>query len=174
MLSLPVISPLRFQRTLFTLGFLLCVALMATALYFQYVMGLEPCPLCIFQRVFVIGAGVVLLIGAIHNPGALGRRIYGVVVALTAGLGAALAGRQVWLQSLPPDRVPECGVGLDYMLEAFPLTKTIKLVLRGTGDCAEILWTFLGLSIPGWTLIIFCGFVLFGFLFVFARAEHDG
>lgn len=162
-----VYSLFRLPRTLFTVGFMLCLALLMTALYFQFVMGLEPCPLCIFQRVFVLGVGLLLLVAAIHNPHSFGRRTYGVLVALMAGLGAAVAGRHVWLQNLPADQVPECGVDLDYMLQAFPITKTIRLVLRGSGDCAEVVWTFLGLSIPGWTLIIFGGLTLFGLLLAF-------
>jgi disulfide bond formation protein DsbB len=162
-----VYNLLRSPRALFAAGFMLCLASLMIALYFQFVMGLEPCPLCIFQRVFVLGIGLLLLVAAIHNPYSFGRRIYGVLVALMAGLGAAVAGRHVWLQHLPTDQVPECGVDLDYMLQAFPITKTIRLVLRGSGDCAEVVWTFLGLSIPGWTLIMFSGLTLFGLLLAF-------
>ncbi|MDH3670037.1 MAG: disulfide bond formation protein B [Gammaproteobacteria bacterium] len=158
---------LRSPRAFFTAGFMLCLVALMTALYFQFVMGLEPCPLCIFQRVFMLGVGLLFLVAAVHNPHGFGRRIYGGLVALMAGLGAGVAGRHVWLQSLPADQVPECGVDLDYMLQAFPITKTIRLVLRGSGDCAEVMWTFLGLSIPGWTLIMFSGLTLFGLLLVF-------
>lgn len=162
-----VYDVLNSPRALFTAGFVLCLALIMIALYFEFGMGLEPCPLCMFQRVFVVVVGILFLIAAIHNPHGWGRRVYGVFVALMSGLGAAVAGRQVWLQSLPPDQVPECGVDLDYMLQAFPITKTIRLVLRGSGDCAEVVWTFLGLSIPGWTLIIFSGITVFGLLLAF-------
>jgi disulfide bond formation protein DsbB len=142
---------------------------MAGALYFQYVMKLEPCPLCIFQRLFVIGLGVVLLAAALHNPKTWGRRIYGALTALMAASGAAVAGRHVWLQSLPADQVPACGPGLDYMLQTFPFTKTLQLVLRGSGECAKVDWTFLGLSIPGWTFIFFCGFVILGIFLMLLR-----
>ena len=160
------------QRTIFIFGFLLCLGLMAAALYFQYVMKLEPCPLCIFQRLFVIGLGVVLLAGALHNPKMWGRRIYGILTALLAASGAAVAARHVWLQNLPPEQVPACGPGLDYMLEAFPFTKTLQLVLLGSGECAKVDWTFLGLGIPAWTLIFFCGFIVFGFMLIFMRANR--
>jgi protein dithiol:quinone oxidoreductase len=161
------------QRTIFIFGFLLCLGLMAAALYFQYVMKLEPCPLCIIQRLFVIGAGVVLLAGALHNPKMWGRRIYGILTALLAASGAAVATRHVWLQSLPPDQVPECGPGLDYMLQAFPFTKTLQLVLRGSGECAKVDWTFFGLSIPAWTLIFFCGFIVLGIFLMLLRDATD-
>lgn len=156
-------------RWLFAAGCVLCVALLATALYFQHVMGLEPCPLCIFQRMFVIALGAVMLVAAIHNPARTGRRVYGALVLLFAGLGVVVAGRHVWLQSLPPDQVPACGPGLDYMLENFPLTQALTLVFEGSGECAEVQWTFLGLSIPGWTLVVFAGLFLFGLSLLLPR-----
>lgn len=142
-------------RVLYIVGFVTCVALIATALYFQYVEHLEPCPLCIFQRVFVIAMGLVFFVAAIHNPRYWGRRVYGVLIVVLSGVGAGIAGRHVWLQNLPPDRVPECGPGLSFMFETFPMHKVIEMVLSGSGECAEVLWTFWGLSIPGWTLVIF-------------------
>ena len=157
------------QRWWFLLGFGFCVLLMVAALYFQHVVGLEPCPLCIFQRVFVILLGLVMLAGAIHNPLRLGRCIYGAVVALFAGLGVVVAGRHVWLQHLPADQVPECGPGLEYMLQAFPLSETLQLVFRGSGECAEVQWTFLTLSIPSWTLLIFCALLVFGVFLMVTR-----
>lgn len=155
------------QRIIFLWGFLICAGLMAAALYFQYGMQLEPCPLCIFQRVFVIITGLILLAGALHNPGKLGRRIYGVVTALAAGLGAAVAGRHVWIENLPFDQQPGCAYSLNDMLETFPLLKTLKLVLEGSGGCGQVNWSFLGLSMPSWTLIFFIGFIGLGLLLVF-------
>ena len=157
------------QRSLFTYGFVLCVGLIGTALFFQHVMGLEPCPLCIFQRIFVIALGLVMLAGAVHDPGAGWRRVYGALTVVVAALGVAVAGRHVWLQSLPPDQVPECGPGLEYMLEAFPLGEALQMVFKGSGECAEVQWMFLGLTIPGWTLLIFCGIALFGAYLLLAR-----
>ncbi len=155
------------QRTFFVFGFLISAGLIAAALYFQYVLKLEPCPLCIFQRLFVIAVGLVLLAGALHNPKAGGRRFYGLLTALLAAGGALVAARHVWLQHLPADQVPACGPGLEYMLQAFPLTKTFALVLRGSGECAKVDWTFLGLSIPAWTLLFFAGFIALGIFLAF-------
>lgn len=157
------------QRWLFAGGFALCVVLLATALYFQHVMGLEPCPLCIFQRIFVIALGAIMLVAAIHNPGRLWRRVYGAGMLVFALLGVVVAGRHVWLQSLPPDQVPECGPGLEYMLQSFPLVQALELVFRGSGECAEVQWTFLGLSIPAWTLVIFAGILLAAIFTLFSR-----
>jgi disulfide bond formation protein DsbB len=115
----------------------------------------------------------VLLVATLHNPVGWGIRVYGALVTLLAGAGAAIAGRHVWLQSLPPDQVPECGPGLDYILEVFPLSEAVQMVLRGSGECAEVLWRFLGLSIPGWTLVAFSGFILYG-LFIVIRGPGRG
>jgi len=149
-------------RTVFLCGFLFCAALIAVALYLQYVRHLEPCPLCIIQRVQVIALGLLMLAGAVQDPSAWGRRVYGALILLVAGSGIAVAGRHVWLQHLPADQVPSCGPGLSYMLEKFPLHRTLALVFRGSGECATVNWTFVGLSIPGWTLIIFCVLALYG------------
>jgi disulfide bond formation protein DsbB len=157
------------QRWLLACGSALCAAMMATALYFQHVKGLEPCPLCIIQRVIVIALGVVMLVAAVHNPARVGRRLYGALIVLIAAAGVGVAGRHVWLQSLPPDQVPECGPGLEYLLNTFPLVETLEMVFKGSGECAEVLWTFLGLSIPGWTLVMFTAMTGFGLFFIFSR-----
>lgn len=144
-------------RALFGLGFLGCVAAMAGALYLQHGLGLEPCPLCIFQRVAVIAAAVILLVAALHGPRGVGVRIYGGLTLLACLAGGAIAVRHLWLQSLPADQVPSCGPGLDYMLDVFPLQEVIADVLSGSGECAEISWRFLGLTLPGWSLVVFIG-----------------
>ena len=157
------------QRPLFLAAFLVCAALIATALTMQYALKLEPCPLCIFQRVFVISLGGIALVAAIHDPGLAGRRVYGVLIVVFGVLGMIVAGRHAWLQTLPADQVPECGPGLEYMLNAFPLTEALSLVFRGSGECADVQWVFLGLTIPGWTLVIFTAFTIFGSLLIATR-----
>lgn len=143
-------------RTQFLLGSAACAGLLAYAFYVQLQDGLEPCPLCIFQRVAFVALGLVFLVGGLHAPkGAGGRRVYGVLSVLAAGVGIAIAGRHVWLQNLPPDQVPTCGPGLDYMLDAMPISGVIRKVLTGSGECANVDWTFLGLSMPAWTLACF-------------------
>ena len=142
-------------RGFYALGFLVCAALLAYAYYLQFEKHLEPCPLCIFQRLFYAGTGIVFLLAVLHNPGRLGKVVYGIFSTLLASGGAAVAARQVWLQHLPADQVPECGPGLDYMLDAFPLNQTLRMVLRGSGECAKVDWRFLGFSIAEWSLLIF-------------------
>jgi len=149
-------------------AFTVCVALLAYAYYLQFYQGLEPCPLCIFQRFAVIALGVVFILAAIHHPNRLGARIYAVLIGAAALAGAAVAGRHVWLQQLPPDQVPECGPGLEYMLDVFPLTDTLRMVFTGSGECAQVDWSFLGLSMPAWVLV---WFVLLGAVGVWANLQ---
>ncbi len=135
------------------LGFLACVGLLAYAYYAQAVLHLEPCPLCIFQRIGVFALGVIFLIAAWHDPQAFGRRVYAVLVTLAALAAAAVAARHLYIQSLPPDAVPACGASLDFMLKVFSLSEVLVKVLTGSGECAKITWEFLGLAMPGWVLI---------------------
>lgn len=150
------------RRLVFLFAFLVPAGLLAVAFYMEHVMLLEPCPLCWLQRFAFMGVALVGLVALLHNPGNIGGRIYGFLLVLTAGIGAGLAGRQLWLQSLPEDQVPACGTSIDYMLEVFPLMEVLAMAVRGTGDCAKVVWTFLGLSIPGWTAIFFAIIILAG------------
>src|SRR5436309_9859558 len=148
------------RRIAYLIAFLICVALMAWALWLQYHEGLDPCPLCIFQRVAVIAAAIVFLIAFIHNPGRTGAWVYAVLITLAAGAGAAFAGRQIWLQSLPKDQVPACGMGLNYMLDSLPLLDVVRKVFAGSGECAEKAWELFGLSIAGWTFVFFIAMIV--------------
>jgi disulfide bond formation protein DsbB len=150
------------NRALNFAGFAVCAGMMGFALYAQHGLLLEPCPLCIFQRIAVIAMGVIFLLAAIHNTGRLGGFIYSVLLGIAALLGMGVAGRQVWLQSLPPEKVPACGPGLDFMLDAFPLAEAVQLVLSGSGECAEISWSLLGLSMPAWVFIALLALAIFG------------
>jgi len=143
------------RRLPFVLVTLWCAALLGFGYYLQFAQGLTPCPLCVFQRLAFFGVLVLALPGALLGPHKSGALVLSLLLTLTAGVGAAIAGRQVWLQHLPADRVPECGPGLDFLLETSRLTETIKTVLRGSGDCAKVDWTFLDLSIAEWSLINF-------------------
>ncbi len=156
-------------RSLLFFGALACAAMIGIALYLQYQQDLEPCPLCIFQRVFVIASGLIMGTAALHNPAETGRRIYGLLLLIPGLAGVIVAGRHVWLQQLPADQVPECGPGLEYMLQAFPFQEAIKMVFTGSGECAQVQWTILGLSIPTWTLMVFITLCLFAVSLVAGR-----
>src|SRR3984957_2731656 len=140
-------------RTANSLGALACAALLAYAYYAQYVMHLEPCPLCIFQRVGIFAIGVVFAVAAVHDPAAWGRRVYAGLLALVALATSGVAVRHLYIQSLPPGTIAACGASLDFMLKVFPLTDVLVKVLTGSGECAKITWRFLGLSMPGWVLL---------------------
>jgi disulfide bond formation protein DsbB len=137
------------------IGFLICASLIGFGLYLQYIEQQDPCPLCIFQRVAFISLGVVFLLGAVHGPGRRGAMVYAGLGGLAALTGAALAGRHVWLQHLPADKVPACGPGLSYMMDRYPVMRMLEKVLTGSGECAEAGWKFLGLTIAGWSLLWF-------------------
>ena len=148
--------------------FLVCAGLLAVAFYMEHVMGLEPCPLCWLQRFGFMGAGLVSLLAFLYGPRGFGNRVYGLLLVVAAGAGLVVAGRQLWLQSLPADQVPACGPSVDYMLEVLPWFEVLQTALKGTGDCAEVVWRFLGLSIPGWTAVFFSLLIVLG-LFVMLR-----
>jgi disulfide bond formation protein DsbB len=139
---------------------LVALVAMLVALYLQHYQGLEPCPLCVFQRVAVIGVGVMAVIAAVHGPQAWGQRVYAGVMALSAVAGVVVAGRHVWLQHLPADQVPSCGPGLDFWIAALPWQQVVQQVFQGSGECAKVDWTLLGLSLPMWTLMLFVGLLL--------------
>ena len=143
------------RRPAYLLGFAVCAALMGWALWLQYGLNLDPCPLCSLQRIAVIAIGIVFLVAAIHNPGRLGAGIYAGLTVIIGLFGAVTAMRHVWIQSLPKDEVPACGMGLNYMLETMPLADVLGKVFKGSGECAETGWLFLGLAIPAWTLVFF-------------------
>jgi disulfide bond formation protein DsbB len=150
--TLKIIKP----RFWFLLGSLGCVFLLSMGAYFQFNQGLEPCPLCISQRIAIFLTGLVFMVAVAHNPKEQkGINRYAIFGALTALGGASISTRHVWIQHLPPDQVPECKPALEYMLQNFPLIETIKLMLSGTGDCAKVDWTMLGFSMPAWTLVAF-------------------
>lgn len=143
------------SRPWFALGALICAGLLGFGYYLQFARGLEPCPLCILQRLAFMAFGLAFLVGALLGPTRLGAQLLAGLGLLSAGIGGGIAGRQVWLQSLPADQVPACGPGLDYMVENFPLLKALSMVLRGSGECAQNAWQFLSLGIAAWALVWF-------------------
>jgi disulfide bond formation protein DsbB len=143
------------RRRTYWLAFLACAGLIGYALYLQYGLGLEPCPLCFFQRLVVICMGIVFLAAAVQNPGRAGAWVYAVFATLFGLAGVALAGRHIWIQNLPPAQVPACGMGIEYMLDTLPFFDVVKRTLAGSGECAVKDWEFIGLSIPGWTFVFF-------------------
>jgi disulfide bond formation protein DsbB len=123
------------------------------AYFAQYVLHLDPCPLCIFQRVGVLALGVSFMFAAVHGPKRWGRTVYAVLIVVAALATIGVAVRQLYIQSLPPGTVPSCGAGLDYMLKVLPLEEVLRKVLSGSGECAKVDWRLFGLAMPAWVLI---------------------
>ncbi len=144
---------LQNPRLINFLGFVACAAMMAYALYAEHVLYLMPCPLCIFQRIAVITLGSVFLVAALHNARGVGRKVYAGFILLSATAGVIVAGRHVWLQNIPEDQVPTCGPGLEHIIESFPFAEALRLIFTGSGECADVDWSLLGLSMPTWVLI---------------------
>jgi disulfide bond formation protein DsbB len=142
-------------------GFFACVGLLAYALYSQFYMGLDPCPLCIFQRVGVAALGVVFLLAALHHPKGWGTRVYAFLIAIAALATIGVAARHLYVQHLPPGTLPSCGAPLGMLFKFSPFFSVIRTVLSGSGECSEVTWRFLGLAMPAWVLI--CGLILGAF-----------
>ena len=156
-------------RAGFALGAAICAALLAYAYYLQYVKGLQPCPLCMVQRLFFYAMLFFFALGALHGRW---EKLWSGLVVLSALGGAATASRHVWLQSLPPDKVPQCGPDLFFMLENFPFSRTLEKLLYGSGECAAVDWQFLGLSIAGWSLVWFVALGLYALWLAWASPRR--
>lgn len=158
------------NRKWYWLGLIVSLGLLAVAyFYFQKELGLAPCPLCMFQRVALVGVAGFCLLGVLFNPKRWGAKLLALLVLLCNAIGLAIAGRQVWLQHLPADQVPECGPDLQFMLDAFPLQEVITEVLSGSGECAEVQWQLFGFSMPEWMVFIFTVMLLISVKLLFAK-----
>ena len=130
--------------------------------YFENSLKLEPCYLCMTQRAFVIAIGIICALAVVHNPPRRGQQIYAALSICMAIAGSYFSGKQLWLQSLPEDQVPACGIPVDYLFDSFSATEAISMLLRGDGNCAEVQWQLMGLSMPGWVMVSFIGFAVLG------------
>ena len=153
------------KRWLYLAGALIVAILFCSALYLQYVLRQDPCPLCMVQRVIFIAIGVLFFIAALHNAKRVGAKVYSVLIALVALGGVGVASRHIWIQHLPADQVPACGPSLDFMLKHFPMSEVWQELMHGSGECAAKGWTFLTLGIPEWSLV---WFVLLGVFAILA------
>lgn len=151
-----MLNPLRWSyRAAHVAGLLACVALLAYAIHVQYDLHIEPCPLCILQRIAFMAMGVVFLLAALQAPHGHGRHVYASLIIIAALAGIAVASRQLWLQAQPPNPFASCGAPLHYMLQTLPLSDVVRKVFTGSGDCAVVNWRFLGLAMPFWTLVCY-------------------
>jgi disulfide bond formation protein DsbB len=151
------------------LGLAACAGLLGYAYYAQFVLHLEPCPLCIFQRIGVLALALLFLIAAAHDPVGWGRRVYALLLVVAAAATAGVALRHLYIQSLPPGSIPACGASLNFMLKVFSLSEVVTKVLSGSGECAKVSWQFLGVAMPGWVLIAAVCLGLYG---LWANLRH--
>lgn len=160
------------RRIPFLLGLAACAGLLGYGYFLQYARGLEPCPLCILQRLAFGWVALVCLAAALHGPRGWAARAYALFALLGAGMGGAVAARQIYLQHLPAGQVPACGPGLEYLVQNFPLRQALTEVLRGSGECAQVApWSLLGLGIPQWALVWFAVLALLS-LWLLVRPVH--
>ena len=141
-------------------GALIALLGMAYAFYAEHSLELAPCNLCMLQRFALVSLGLVYLAAFLHNPSTWGRWIYGLLSVAASMIGIGVAGRHVWLQQLPEHQVPACGLDFDYLMASYPLLESILYILEGSGDCAEVKWAFIGLSMPSWVLLMFLGYAV--------------
>ncbi len=159
------------NKNIFLMVFISCAGLLASAYYFEYALYLDSCPLCIMQRIAVLFVGLVGLSGYIIASTQFKQRVHTVLMALSALFGVFVAGRHVWIQSLPADQIPTCGPSLEYMVDTLPWAEVLSVMLRGNGNCADAQWSFLGLSMPLWVLIWFVGYMLLAGVMYYRAAK---
>ena len=149
-------------KRIFGILFFICFGMMAVALFMEQFLSLKPCMLCYMQRGAVLILGLIAALGYLINPKSL-KAYKGFLIACFAALffGIGLSLRQLYLQSLPPELVPSCAPDVDYLLDTLPFLEVLMMAITGDGNCAEVLWSFMGISIPGWLLIGFLITLLF-------------
>lgn len=160
------------SRTLFVFGLLLVFFSMSYAIYLQFFHGIEPCSLCVFQRLAYIVYAIVVIIVLIHHPKGWGMRVYAFLSLWPLLVGLIVALRQAWVQSLPAGQAPGCGPGLNFLLQEFMLSKVFQIVWAGSSDCAIVTWRFLNLSMAVWSAILFV-ILIFLSLIVLFRDLHN-
>jgi disulfide bond formation protein DsbB len=158
-------------RAAFGLAALVCAGLLGTGYFLEYFQGQDPCPLCYVQRFFYYGVMAVAIVAALHGPAGRGAMLYGAGALVFAVGGLVSAGRHVWLQHLPAEQVPACGPDLMFMLENLPFSRTVEKLFSGAGQCAEVKWRFLGLSIAEWSLLWFAILVVYTAWLALRRAR---
>ena len=132
--------------------------------YFENSLKLEPCYLCMIQRAVIIVIGMICLLAVVHNPRQFGQRVYSSLSIIMVIVGIYFSGKQLWLQSLPESQVPSCGIPVEHLFDIFSITEAITMLLHGDGNCAEVRWQLMGLSMPGWVMVCFVGFGIIGII----------
>jgi len=148
------------SRQINVIMLLMATVIIGFSYFCQYILLLEPCSLCIMQRFLYIFIGLFVLLAVLQNPKRIGLRIYATLTILVSVLGFMVAGRQIWLQHLPADQIPSCGPSLIDMLDSFPIIEILEVLFMGNGNCAEVIWQFLGFSMAEWSFFLFLIFII--------------
>jgi disulfide bond formation protein DsbB len=157
------------MRALFLMIFLGCAGLLTYAIYLQLIKNLLPCPLCVVQRVAYWVAGIAALAAFLQGPQAFGRKVSGAFIVIASAAGAAVALRQAWLVRYPEGF--ECGISPEEeFLNALPLARWWPDMFEANGDCADVTWKFIGLTLPDWSAIFF---ILIAILATYATTVQD-
>jgi len=148
-----------FRRLFALMAFLTALVLMG-AYFLEYRLSLQPCPLCLLQRYVLWIVAILLIVGAIHNPKHLGRFYYGAGVILASLIGVLLAGRQIWIQFLPPQEHASCVANLNRLFQYLSWPQFIEAVFMASGECGRGEFTLFGLSLAAWSCLLFLGLIL--------------
>jgi len=160
-------------RILFILCALASIGLLVSSHIVESFFYVIPCQLCLLQRFMFYILAAIFLIGGLHNPKNIGRYIYSIVCFIFANLGLLIAGRQIWIQHLPLEHMPECAPGLERLLAIHPLLEVIKLVFQGTSECSKIHFAILGLPLSNWSFISFLGFACMCILIIYGQKKGE-
>lgn len=150
-------------------GLLVIIVILGFSVHLQIKHGINPCPLCILQRITMGVLGVIFFMGMTLDLKKVGRVVVALLSLTLSAIGMALSGRQVWLQHLPASQNTDCGASLQYMLKVLPLDQVFLKIFSGSAECSQIDWQFFGLSMAGWALICFIAFALFSLGQVFVK-----
>lgn len=156
----------KLPRHAFALILLAAIGLVGVGLIIGEWMRLNPCPLCIFQRVLYLTVAVWALFGVLVPQL---RRLWGGVIAATSAGGMATAIYQTWMQ-LYPEAATQCGYGEPNLIERLVdwLGMQWPFMFMATGFCTtkELI---LGLTMANWSIICFFGFLVLGLWVGFSR-----
>lgn len=159
-------------RNFSILGLLICISAIAGAHYLEYEYMLAPCPMCMLQRCIFWVLGALFLIGTVFKiKGAL-RYLYSTSVILFSILGLTIAMRQVWLQYFAPPQASSCSASLERLIELYPILDALKMALSGSSECATIDFTFLSISVAGWSMILFASFIIVGLYIIYLQKKR--
>lgn len=142
-------------KVCYFLGFFICAAMIGFALHLEYADNLLPCPLCQLQRIIFCIIGILFFLAMLTPVKRITTIVYGFVIALFSSCGFLLAGRQIYLQHLPAGTQESCGAGLTYLFKVFSVNQALMMAIKGSGECAKVVWRFLGLNIAEWSFVIF-------------------